>query len=202
MKKKFYHVIKRILDVFFSIIGIVLFIPFFLIIGIIIKIDSKGSIFYVHERVGKNDKKIKVIKFRTMYSNSDEIFNKMPEYKKKQYYTNYKIYDDERVTKFGKFLRKYYIDEIPQLFNVLKGDMSIIGPRPIIYEETLKYGNNREKLLSVKPGITGYWQVNAYSEMRYDERIKNELFYVENFSFKLDFIIFFRTIKKIFIHNN
>lgn len=202
MKKKFYQVIKRILDVFFSIIGIVLFIPFFLIIGIIIKIDSKGSIFYVHERVGKNDKKIKVIKFRTMYSNSDEIFNKMPEYKKKQYYTNYKIYDDERVTKFGKFLRKYYIDEIPQLFNVLKGDMSIIGPRPIIYEETLKYGNNREKLLSVKPGITGYWQVNAYSEMRYDERIKNELFYVENFSFKLDFIIFFRTIKKIFIHNN
>lgn len=202
MKKKFYQVIKRILDILFSIIGIVLFIPFFLIIGIIIKIDSKGSIFYVHERVGKNDKKIKVIKFRTMYSNSDEIFNKMPEYKKKQYYTNYKICDDERVTKFGKFLRKYYIDEIPQLFNVLKGDMSIIGPRPIIYEETLKYGNNRKKFLSVKPGITGYWQVNAYSEMKYDERIKNELFYVEKFSFKLDFIIFFRTIKKIFIHNN
>lgn len=197
---KIYQIVKRILDIIFSILGIIIFIPFAVIISIIIRIDSEGNIFYLHDRIGKNGKKIKVIKFRTMYKNNEEIFNKMSEYKKQQYYTNYKIQDDERITKFGKFLRKYYIDEVPQLLNVLKGDMSLIGPRPIIYEETLKYGKNKNKFLSVKPGITGYWQINAYDEMTYEERIKNELFYVENFSFKLDLIIFFKTIKKILIH--
>lgn len=197
---KMYQIIKRTLDIIFSLLFIVLFFPLSLLIALIIKLDSKGTIFYIHERIGKNDKKIKVIKFRTMYKNGDEIFEKMPEYKKKQYYTNYKIQDDERITKIGKILRKLYIDEIPQFINVLKGEMSIVGPRPIIYEETLKYGKNRKKLLSVTPGITGYWQVNAYDEMTYEERIKNELYYVENISFKLDFIIILKTIKKVLIH--
>lgn len=199
---KMYQIIKRILDIIFSLFSIILLLPLSIIIGIIIKLDSEGSIFYIHERIGKNGKKIKVIKFRTMYKNGDEIFEKMSEYKKNQYYTNYKIQDDERITKIGKILRKLYIDEIPQFINVLKSEMSIVGPRPIIYEETLKYGKNRKKLLSVTPGITGYWQVNAYDEMTYEERIKNELYYVENISFKLDFIIILKTIKKILIHKN
>ncbi len=202
MKKKNYKIVKRILDIIFSIIGIIIFIPFSIIIIIIIMLNSKGGPIFIHERIGQGGKKIKIIKFRTMYKNSDEIFQKMSESKKKEYYENYKISDDERITKVGKFLRKYYIDEIPQLLNVLKGDMSIIGPRPVIYEETLRYKKNRKKFLSLKPGITGYWQVNAYKNMTYNERIKQELFYIENFSFKLDFEIFFKTVKKIFIHNN
>ena len=165
MKGKIYQIIKRILDIVFSILGIIIFLPFLPIIAILIKLDSKGNIFFIHERVGKNGKEIKIIKFRTMYNNSDEIFKNMTECKKKEYYENYKIKDDERITKAGKILRKYYIDELPQLINVLKGDMSIIGPRPVIYEETLKYKENRSKFLSVKPGITGYWQVNAYENM-------------------------------------
>lgn len=177
-----------------------MFLPFFFFIAILIKLDSKGSIFFIHERIGKDNKKIKIIKFRTMYNNSDEIFENMPDSKKKEYYENYKIKDDERITKAGKFLRKHYIDELPQLINVLKGDMSIIGPRPVTYEETLKYKKNRNKFLSVKPGITGFWQVNAYENMTYEERIKQELFYIDNFSFKLDVKIFFKTIKKVFIH--
>lgn len=198
MKGKIYQIIKRILDIVFSILGIILFLPFLPIIAILIKLDSRGNIFFIHKRVGKNGKEIKLIKFRTMYNNSDEIFKNMTEYKKKEYYENYKIKDDERITKAGKILRKYYIDELPQLINVLKGDMSIIGPRPVIYVETLKYKENRSKFLSVKPGITGYWQVNAYENMSYNERIKQELFYVENLSFILDVKIFFKTIKKIF----
>lgn len=192
--KKVYTYIKRVLDIILATIGLVILLPVFLILGIIIKIDSKGPVFFAHNRVGKNGKSFKMYKFRTMHKNAQDMIKDFNEEQMKEWKENYKLTNDPRITKVGNILRKTSIDELPQIWNIIKGDLSIIGPRPVIDEELEKYGENKEKFLSVTPGLTGYWQANGRSDTTYEERMQMELYYVDNISFKLDIKIFFKTI--------
>lgn len=191
--KVFYNFFKRFFDIVLSLIGSVVLSPVILIVFIVIKLDSEGKAIFGHERIGKDMKKIKVYKFRTMYSNSQEIFDNFTEEQKKEFYENFKLDNDPRITRVGDFLRKTSLDELPQLFNILKGDMTIVGPRPIVEEEIKKYGNKVEKVFSVLPGLTGYWQANGRSDTTYEERVNMDMHYVKNRSLLLDFKIILKT---------
>ncbi len=190
-----YYGIKRVFDIVFAMLSLILLFPLFLIIIILVKIDSKGKAIFKHKRVGKNGQVIYLYKFRTMYSNSDEIFNELmknPE-RKKEWETYYKLSNDPRITKIGKFLRKSSLDELPQLINILLGEMSFVGPRPLVEKELEKYGINKNKLLSVTPGLTGWWACNGRSCTSYEDRMKLELYYVDHRSIKLDLKVIFKT---------
>ena len=192
-RKKVYLAIKRLIDIIGSLIGIILLSPLYIIIAILIKFDSPGKVVFGHTRKGKGGKDIKVYKFRTMYSNASEIFESFTPEQKEEYYKNFKLDNDPRVTKLGGFLRKTSLDELPQLFNILKGDMTIIGPRPIVEKEISKYGDKAEKLFSVVPGLAGYWQANGRSDTTYEERVEMDMYYIDNMSFYLDVKILFQT---------
>lgn len=192
-RKKVYLAIKRLIDIIGSLIGIILLSPLYIIIAILIKFDSPGKVVFGHTRKGKGGKDIKVYKFRTMYSNASEIFESFTPEQKEEYYKNFKLDNDPRVTKLGGFLRKTSLDELPQLFNILKGDMTIIGPRPIVEKEVEKYGDKAEKLFSVVPGLGGYWQANGRSDTTYEERVEMDMYYIGNMSFWLDAKILFQT---------
>lgn len=192
-RKKVYLAIKRLIDIIGSLIGIILLSPIYIIIAILIKFDSPGKVVFGHTRKGKGGKDIKVYKFRTMYSNANEIFESFTPEQKEEYYKNFKLDNDPRVTKLGGFLRKTSLDELPQLFNILKGDMTIIGPRPIVEKEIAKYGDKAEKLFSVVPGLAGYWQANGRSDTTYEERVEMDMYYIDNMSFWLDAKILFQT---------
>lgn len=192
-----YRVIKRILNLLCSFVGVIVLSPFFLIISLLIKVTSKGPVFFVHERVGLNGKKFKLIKFRTMVNNAEEMIASFSPEQKKEWEENYKLKDDPRITKIGKFLRRTSLDELPQLINILKGDMSIVGPRPVVDEELNWYGDKKDKLLSVKPGLTGWWAVNGRSNVPYPERCELELYYVDHISFALDVKIILKTLGAI-----
>lgn len=188
--------IKRGIDIFLSLIGLIILSPIFCIIAIAIKLDSKGPVFYKHKRIGKNGKIIYLYKFRSMYTDSKErleMLLKNPEIRK-EWEENFKLENDPRITKVGNLLRKTSLDELPQLLNILKGEMSIIGPRPVIDEELEKYGPNKNKFLSVTPGLTGWWACNGRSATTYEDRMKLELYYVDNVSWILDVKVFFKTI--------
>ena len=180
--------IKRILDVLLSTIGLVVLSPVFLLIAILIKIGSKGPIFFKHKRIGKNGKEIYIYKFRTMVENAEDLIKQFTPEQMEEFKTNFKLENDPRITSF---------DELPQLLNIIKGELSIIGPRPVIAEELEKYGINKEKFLSVTPGLTGYWAANGRSTTTYEQRMEMELYYVDNMSFKLDLKIFFKTILSV-----
>ena len=193
-KIRLYSVTKKSMDLILSFIGLILLIPVFLILAILVKLDSKGPVFYAHTRKGKNRSDIKIYKFRTMYSNSDEIFESFSDEQKEEYYKNFKLDNDPRVTKVGDFLRRTSLDEIPQLINVLKGELSLVGPRPIVEKEICKYGQYADKLFSVIPGITGYWQSHGRSDTSYEERIEMDMYYIDNRSILLDIKIMFKTV--------
>ena len=190
---------KSLIDIFLSLILLFILSPLFLFIFLIIKFDG-GSAFYIHERIGLNNKKIKIIKFRSMHIDADKILKDIllnNEKLNKQWSVFHKLDNDPRVTKFGGFIRKTHLDEIPQLINVLFGDMSIVGPRPITQEEfDLHFKDDYEIKLyqSIRPGITGFWQVNNITGEDYQKRIKKELFYVKNVSFLNDVVILIKTI--------
>lgn len=199
----FYRIIKRIFDVLISGISLILLSPLFLIIALSIKLNSKGKVFYKHKRIGKNGEYIYLYKFRSMYSDSKERLEEMlkdPKIKK-EWEENFKLSNDPRITKIGAFLRKASLDELPQLLNILRGDMSIVGPRPIIDDEIKKYGINKDKLLSVTPGLTGWWACNGRSCTSYDDRMKLELYYVDNKSIKLDIKIIIKTFISVIKRN-
>ena len=183
-----YRFIKRTFDFIISGLSLILLSPIFLLIAVLIKFDSKGKVFYKHKRIGKNGEYIYLYKFRSMYSDSKERLEKMLEDPKirKEWEENYKLDNDPRITKIGSFLRKTSLDELPQLFNILVGDMSIVGPRPVIDDEIKKYGSNKDKLLSVTPGLTGWWACNGRSCTSYEDRMKLELYYVDHRSILLD----------------
>ncbi|MFR2820026.1 sugar transferase [Clostridium sp.] len=189
----FYLIVKRTIDILGALIGLVLLSPIFLIVAIAIKLDSKGPIIFGHNRKGLHGKDIKVYKFRTMYENSQEIFNNFTKEQKEEFYKNFKLENDPRVTKIGDFLRRTSIDELPQLINILNGSMSIVGPRPIVQKEIDLYGDYANKLFSVVPGLTGYWQANGRSDTTYEERIKMDMYYIDNRGFWLDFKIIIKT---------
>ena len=195
--KNAYGVIKRSLDVTLSAIALITLSPIFLIIAAIIKLDSKGPVFFIHKRIGKDGKEIGIYKFRSMVQNAEDMIAEFTEEQKKEFRENYKLQDDPRVTKIGKILRKTSLDELPQILNILKGDLSIIGPRPVIKRELEKYENNKEKFLSVKPGLTGFWAANGRSDTTYSERVQMELYYIDHMSLKMDIKIFFKKIISI-----
>ena len=190
-----YQFIKRLFDILVSGLSLIIFSPIYLLIVILIRIDSKGKAFYKHKRIGKQGEPIYLYKFRSMYSDSEERLEKMlkdPEIRK-EWEENFKLENDPRITKVGKMLRRTSLDELPQLINILRGEMSIVGPRPVIESEIEKYGEEKEKFLSVIPGLTGWWACNGRSCTSYEDRKKLELYYVEHRSISLDLKIMFKT---------
>lgn len=194
----FYFFSKYTFDFLVSLISIIILLPAFIIIGIIVKCSSKGPIFFVDKRVGKNEKMIGVLKFRTMYVDAETNIEKYlsPE-QIKAWKEERKLENDPRITKIGNFLRKSSLDELPQLFNILIGQMSIVGPRPISKREYDAYYNDEEKkiLSTARPGLTGYWQVYGRNEVDYasGERSKLTMEYFKKRSLLLDLKIIFKT---------
>ena len=186
------RITKRLLDLILSIFGLIVISPFLIIIALIIKFYDRGSILYSQKRIGQNNKEFRVYKFRTMFEGSHEQRAKvMAETNKDPRLA--KDPQDPRVTKPGLFLRRWSIDEIPQLINVLKGEMSLVGPRPPLAEEVNQYEKSETRRLLVKPGLTGLWQVSGRSELDWEDAVRLDLYYVENWSLTLDLLIIIRT---------
>lgn len=197
-KKPVYDFFKRIFDIVCSLVALIILSPVFLIMAILVKTTSEGPVFFAHKRVGKNGKEIKIYKFRSMVTNAEELIKQFTPEQKAEYEKNFKLENDPRITKVGKFMRKTSLDELPQLLNILKGDISIVGPRPIMEVETEIYGNYRDMLLSVKPGLTGFWAANGRSDTTYTRRRAMEIYYVKNRSLWLDIKIIFKTFVSVF----
>lgn len=192
-----YFYSKRVLDVVIVLILIVVFLPVIVIVSSWVKInDPTSSVLFKQKRVGKDGEVFKIYKFRTMIKDADKVLKSDNTLYKKYLENSYKLdpQEDPRITKLGIFLRKTSLDELPQLFNVLKGDMSLVGPRPVLEDELKEYGHNINKFLSVKPGVTGYWQVSGRSEIGYPERVEIELYYVDRKNTILDLFIIFKTV--------
>lgn len=196
--KPIYDFVKRVFDIVCSLIGLIVLSPVFIILSILIKTTSEGPAFFAHKRVGKGGKTIKIYKFRSMVTNAEELIKQFTPEQKAEYERNFKLENDPRVTKVGKFMRKTSLDELPQLINILKGDISIVGPRPVMDVETKIYGNYRNMLLSVKPGLTGFWAANGRSHTTYTRRRAMEIYYVKNRSVLLDLKIIFKTFISVF----
>lgn len=196
--KPIYDFVKRVFDIVWSLIGLIVLSPVFIILSILVKTTSEGPVFFAHKRVGKGGKTIKIYKFRSMVTNAEELIKQFTPEQKAEYEKNFKLENDPRVTKVGKFMRKTSLDELPQLINILKGDISIVGPRPVMDVETKIYGNYRNMLLSVKPGLTGFWAANGRSHTTYTRRRAMEIYYVKNRSVLLDLKIIFKTFISVF----
>lgn len=197
-----YKIIKRIMDIILSVLGIMVLSPVFVIISILIKItDPKGKVFFSQKRVGKNQQSFYIYKFRSMYQNAEEDLEKLKEFNEVQG-PMFKIKNDPRVTKLGSFLRAYSIDELPQLLNVLLGDMSLVGPRPPLVSEFDTYTLHDKQRLKVKPGITGLWQVSGRSSLSFAEMVELDLEYINNISLKTDLIILIKTVKVVLLKEN
>lgn len=194
MSLKIYSLFKRIFDVVSSTLLLIILSPLFLILIVLVKLDSKGPVFFGHKRIGYKGETISVYKFRSMVQNAEEVLKNFTPEQKAEFEKNFKLDDDPRVTKIGAFLRKTSLDELPQLINIIKGDMSVVGPRPIVQKEVVKYGKYAEKLFSVKPGLTGFWQANGRSDTTYDERVQMDMYYIDNRSIVLDIKILFKTV--------
>jgi len=200
MKPIYQNIAKRIVDISVSLILIILFLPIFFILSTLIGLTSKGPVYFRQKRLGKDGKHFTIIKFRTMRVGAPDLRN--PDG------STYNSPDDPRLTKVGKFLRKWSLDEFPELFNVLKGDMSLVGPRPDQIDQIKYYTEEEKKKLSVKPGITGWAQINGRNVIPWSERKKLDLYYINNYSFLLDLKILIKTIfrvvkrKDIFVSND
>ncbi len=204
-KKNIYKTIKTSFDLIFALIVLILGLPFFILIALFIKLSSRGPIFFLQERVGKNNKSFKCIKFRTMHPEAKDLLENLisnNENLRKEFENNHKLKNDPRITRFGKFLRKTSLDEIPQFLNVLKMEMSIIGPRPIVKEEIRKYENSFKKVISIKPGITGLWQVSGRNNLSYKRRVELDCLYIDHMSLIMDLRITVRTLGVIFFPND
>ena len=200
--KIIYKTIKRIFDIIVGIVGCVMLIPMTIVLFIVSKFSKsdRGPLFYEQLRIGKNGKYFRIYKYRTMIVGADKILEKYlaeNEDARIEFEKNQKLEYDPRITKLGNLLRKTSIDEFPQFINVLKGDMSLIGPRPLVEGELDAHNGNHELYESVRPGITGYWGANGRSNTTYEERLELEYYYTENCSLWLDIKIFFKTIISI-----
>ena len=189
--------LKRIGDIVFSLIVLTLGSPIFILIAILVKLSSPGSVFYIQKRVGRNYREFGCIKFRTMYKDADDLLpNLLEKYPlmRKEFEKDFKLRQDPRITKLGRFLRRSSLDELPQFFNVLKGEMSVVGPRPIVSNEIIKYSLFMEEVISVRPGLTGLWQVRGRNNLSYKKRVELDLFYARNRNFLLDLEIIILTL--------
>lgn len=198
IKFKFYFIFKRLFDIVASLLGLIILSPVFLIVSILIKKQDKGPAFFNQTRIGKNGKEIKIYKFRSMVMNGEEVLEKLMrenEDIRKEYLENKKLENDPRVTKIGNFIRKTSIDELPQLINVLKGEMSLVGPRPYLFREIEEgMGDYYKYIAACKPGITGYWQVNGRSDTTFEERCKMDEYYCKHIGLWMDIKILFKTV--------
>ena len=197
-----YRYIKRLLDIISAFIGLIILIP----ICIVVKISflckgDKESIFFKHMRIGKDGKPFMMYKFRSMVHNAEELLEELlkDEQYRKEWAENQKIEKDPRITTIGAFLRKSSMDELPQLLNVLKGDMSLVGPRPLVEGELEEHGGSKI-YWKEKPGITGWWGTHGRSDVDYEQRLEMEYYYIQHISFKLDVICLFKTITAVVSH--
>ena len=197
-----YSVTKRLIDIVGSLCGIILLSPLFLIVAILIKIeDPKGKVFFAQERNGRYPKTFKMYKFRSMVHNAEDLLKDLMD-RNEQTGPVFKINDDPRITKVGKFIRKTSIDELPQLFNVLKGDMSLVGPRPPIPHEVDQYNSYQMQRLAVKPGLTCIWQVSGRNNIGFDEWVEMDIEYIKTRSLWLDIKLIFKTVGVLFGDDN
>lgn len=202
-KKLFYKICKRLIDIFIGTIGVLLLIPITVCVYFlkVLKKENDGPLFYEQLRIGKNGKEFRIYKYRTMVMNADE---KLAQYleeneeAKKEYERYKKLKNDPRITRLGRILRNTSIDEFPQFINVLKGDMSVVGPRPYLHREIKDMEDNYKTIISVKPGITGYWQVNGRNAKSFKERINMDVAYIKDRTLWFDIKIIIKTILKIF----
>lgn len=195
---KLYLLIKRIIDVIGALVGIIILIPVFLIVATLIKLeDPKGPILFKQVRVGKDETGFYMYKFRSMVSNAEEKLKELMVLNEASG-AMFKIKDDPRVTKLGKIIRKTSIDELPQLWNVLKGDMSLVGPRPPLLREVEEYSEYDKQRLLAKPGCTGLWQVSGRSNIGFEEMVKLDLYYIQRKSIVFDLKIILKTIGLLF----
>lgn len=197
-KNFFYNFFKRLLDIIGSTLGIIIFSPIFLLVSIAIKIeDPKGKIIFGHKRVGLKGEEFKCWKFRSMVHNAEEVLSNLSPEQKKEYSETFKLKNDPRITKVGNFIRKTSLDELPQLINILVGEMSIVGPRPIVTKELDFYGEYAQYLKTVKPGLTGLWQVSGRSDTTYEERVDLDMEYIIKRNTVLDIYIILMTVIKV-----
>ena len=187
-----YYFFKRTMDIVCSLMALIILSPIFLIVVIAIRIESKGSAIFSQERVGKDGKMFKMYKFRSMVANAEELKARLCD-KNEMCGPMFKMKEDPRVTKVGKFIRKTSIDELPQLVNVLKGEMSLVGPRPSLPKEVMEFENWMMERLSVKPGLTCYWQVSGRSDIKFEEWMELDVRYVEDRNTLIDLGLIFRT---------
>lgn len=199
-KVQAYRVFKRVLEFVLTFFALLFALPLLIVLAVLVKITSRGPIFYVADRLGKNGTPIRIYKFRSMVQGASEILSKLlkenPEYRN-EWEKSFKLLHDPRITWFGRFMRKTSLDELPQLLNVLTGDLALIGPRPIVKKEVGLYGSAWRIVRQVKPGVTGLWQVSGRSETSYDSRVQLDLQYIYNWSPWMDLWIFFRTIVSV-----
>ncbi len=191
------RVLKRGGDIVFSLLVLILGSPLFLLLAVLVKLSSRGSVFYRQRRIGRGYKGFGCLKFRTMRRDADRVLASMLEADPKlraEFERDHKLKRDPRITPLGKFLRRSSLDELPQFINVLRGEMSVVGPRPIVWDELRRYGRNMDEVLSVRPGLTGLWQVSGRNNLTYRTRVRLDLTYVRNRSFWLDLGIVLRTI--------
>ncbi|MEB3270943.1 MAG: sugar transferase [Synechococcus sp.] len=189
--------IKRAGDIVFSLAALSLGAPVFLALGVLIKLTSRGPVFYVQRRLGRDHTPFGCIKFRTMRRDADKILSALllssPDLEE-EFRNDFKLKNDPRITRLGKFLRRSSLDELPQFLNVLRGEMSVVGPRPIVPQETDRYGEHMHEVLSLRPGLTGLWQVSGRNNLSYAERVQLDLRYSRHRSFLLDLKIILKTI--------
>ncbi len=201
VKSKIYSFIKRFFDILFSLVGLIALIPCIIIIKIASMLTKDfNTIFYTQDRIGKNGKIFKLYKFRSMIPNADEVLMEMLKEDSeftREYKLNKKAKNDPRISKVGKVIRKLSIDELPQVINILKGDMSLIGNRPYLPREKKDMGKYYKDIIKTKPGLTGYWQVNGRSDTTFNERLKLESYYSKHCGLKMDIKIFFKTFKVV-----
>jgi len=192
---------KRFIDIVLSVLGLIFLLPFFGLMALMIALDSRGGVFYRQPRVGRNSETFDVIKFRTMYKNADKILErelKLNPELKEEWNCYQKLKRDPRVTHVGRLLRRFSLDELPQLWNVLKGEMSLVGPRPMMIHQRKLYGDTYEEYAQVLPGITGLWQISGRNNMTFARRAELDREYIRRWSIGLDIYILFKTIEIVF----
>ena len=197
-----YKYIKRLFDIIIALLGLLLFVPISILVKIsFLSLNDKGGIFFKQERIGKDGKPFVIYKFRSMVHNAEELLEELlkDDKYKDAWDENQKIENDPRITKIGRYLRKSSLDELPQILNVLKGEMSIVGPRPLVEGELEAHGGSK-LYWKVKPGITGWWASHGRSDVDYDERLKMEYFYVRKMSLMLDIVCIYKTIIAVINH--
>lgn len=195
-KSTAYKFLKRFLDIFLSSLALTVLLPVFLFTAVAILIDDGWPVFFVQDRAGKDMKPFRIYKFRSMRKGADKQLPELLKYNEQTGHA-FKIRDDPRITRVGRFIRRWSIDELPQLVNVIKGDMSIVGPRPILMFQMEECNDYERQRLAVRPGLTCYWQINGRSNIKWDEWVEMDLDYIEDMSFWTDFMIILKTIPDI-----